>query len=94
MDLYVVAKQNAMAKTISMTMAATLTNHIMVFIRSLTNVMKEVIYGAPIHHIGPAYFNQMISKKQVDTQAMVGEQARNSSQGGSTSQLRDTTHNM
>jgi hypothetical protein len=36
------------------------------------------MYGALIHQIGPAYFNQMTSKKQVDTQAMVGEQARNS----------------
>jgi hypothetical protein len=68
-----VAKQNAMAETISKTMTATLTNHNEVFIISLTNVMKEVLYGAPIHQTGPAYFNQMTSKRQVDTQAMVGE---------------------
>jgi hypothetical protein len=56
--------------------------------------MKEVMYGAPIHQIGPAYFNQMTSKKHVDAPAMVGEQAGNSGQGGSTSQFRDTTQNM
>jgi hypothetical protein len=53
-DPDVVAKQNAMAETISKTMAATLTNHNEVFIRSLTNVMKEVMYIAPIHQTGPA----------------------------------------
>jgi hypothetical protein len=49
------------------------------FIRSLTNVMKEAMYGALIHQIGLAYFG--LSKKQ-PTHAVVGEQVGSSSQGG------------
>lgn len=84
----------AMAKTISRAMVTTLANHNEVFLRTLTNVLKETMYGALINQTGPAYFNQMISNKQGGAPMANGGQAGGSGQGGSTSQSRDATQNM
>jgi len=67
-----------MADVIGRTMSDTLANHNEVFIRSLTNVMKEIMRGAPIHQTGPAYR----MTRPIVTQSAVGDQVGSSAQGG------------
>jgi hypothetical protein len=78
-----------MADVIGRTMSDTLTNHNEIFIRSLMDVMKEIMYGAPIHQIGLAYFNRMT--RPAVTQSAVGDQVTSSAQGGSINHIAQLT---
>jgi len=89
-----VAEHRLMVETISKTMADTLANHNEVFINSVTNAMKEALYGAPISQRGLAYTNQMTQNRQAGSPATHGGQAGSSGQGGCSDQPRDADQNM
>ena len=51
------AKVRIVAQMVHKTVQEAFTNHNQVLANTISNVMKEVFFGAPVDQVGPSYFN-------------------------------------
>ena len=51
------AKASVAAQMVHKTVHEAFTNHNQVLANIISNVIKEVFFGAPVDQVGPAYFN-------------------------------------